>query len=53
MFPTNTYIDPVVVRFLPLRFVPPEPTSKAEEKILETEVSDEVRHAVNVWLYSQ
>ena len=43
----------VEIAYAPLVFIPAEPASKAEKKLREDEARDEVRHAVNTWLYSQ
>lgn len=43
----------IAIAYLPLVLIPNPPTSKAEEKLLEMEARDEVRHAVNTWLYSE
>lgn len=50
----NTYVGKhVAITYAPITFISAKPVSKAEEKLRESEASDEIRHAVNTWLYTQ
>lgn len=47
-----TLPPPPVVRFAPLRLVPPPAAEKVERHICEQEAVAEVRRALNVWAYT-
>lgn len=42
-----------VVRFAPLRLVPPPPAEKVERHLVTEAMIAEVRRALNAWMYAQ